>query len=214
MARGSEFDTAIGARLAEIRAKRGYTLAEVAQRAGFGSPETVSKIEANAGYRRGKRAGTPTNARSVTVRDVVALAYALDVSPVALLLPADESEPVTLVPDKVNPVVVSAGFVRFWFTRGPLVGEHDTDEEVAEKSRRYFEEATEWDRRYHEVFRDRAITALQELRGYLTIAITGDHPKVSDVDLADRISRTMKRLATHASAIEQDLREETSDGQD
>jgi transcriptional regulator with XRE-family HTH domain len=92
---------AVAKRVRELREKRGLTAAQLAeQMASVGvawDRGVVAKLET------GRRA-------NVSVAELLALAYVLDVAPVHLLVPLEDEQPYEVMPGRVEP----AGLVRDW----------------------------------------------------------------------------------------------------
>lgn len=83
----------VGVRIREVRRRRGWTAANLAERcAEIGAAEiTASVVNDLETGRRDKRTGR--RRRNVSVDEVLALAYALDVAPVQLVVPLDGRTP-------------------------------------------------------------------------------------------------------------------------
>ncbi len=110
----------VAGRVREIRHKRAMTVAQLADRlADLGMPglteQALYNLEAGRPDRRGHRR------RAVSVDELLALAYALEVSPLDLLVPIDD-EPTISVPGTGRPDW-PRGQVRDWVSaRSPLPG--------------------------------------------------------------------------------------------
>ena len=77
-----------GARIREIRGRRGWTARQLADRcADAGAPELTASVIAN--IETGRRDTEGRRRRDVTIDELMALAYVLEVPPVSLLVPAE-----------------------------------------------------------------------------------------------------------------------------
>jgi transcriptional regulator with XRE-family HTH domain len=109
-------------RLAEVRKARGWTqkyLAErIAERGGVGLRQPLHRV------RLAKLESDPEKARRVTLEEVLAISYALDVSPVYMIAPLEFDGPRLLVTGEVQ--AADPGDARAWF-RGeePLPGQDE-----------------------------------------------------------------------------------------
>ena len=99
------------ARVRKVRAKRGLTVAELAERcAAAGFPELTVQALYNL---EGRRSRTRRAARPVTVDELFALAKALQVAPVHLLVPPDtDDEPYSVTPEVTAPALHVRDWVR------------------------------------------------------------------------------------------------------
>jgi transcriptional regulator with XRE-family HTH domain len=123
----------VAARVREVRGKRKLTVAELAARcAALGAPD----LTAQALYKlEGRRPGK-LRPRPVTVGELLALAAALNVPPVCLLVPPDDSDE----PYAVTATVTASRFaVRAWIRgAGPLLDDDDPRDFYAELPRGEF----------------------------------------------------------------------------
>ena len=124
----------VAARVREVRIKRGLTAAQLAERcAAAGSPQittqAIYKIE-------GQRESSTRPPRRVTVDELLALALALNVAPVHLLVPPDDSD----APYPVTSSFTESRFsVRAWIRGvGPAGPDADPREFGAEVPRGEF----------------------------------------------------------------------------
>lgn len=110
----------VAERVQQVRKKRGWTVKQLAEQcAAIGAPELTAQALYNIG--NGRRDDEGRRRRFVTIDEVAALAFALDVAPVHLMVPpdADDETPYRITPTSV----VSVRDVRAWF-RGyyPVLG--------------------------------------------------------------------------------------------
>jgi transcriptional regulator with XRE-family HTH domain len=101
----------VGDRLREARQLRGLTAEGLAERcAQIGAPEITRSVIAN--IETGRRGPDGRRRREISVDEVLVLAYALQVPPLALVAPRDGSEQLQVTPD----VVVGALEASAWLT--------------------------------------------------------------------------------------------------
>jgi transcriptional regulator with XRE-family HTH domain len=113
----------VAKRVREVRRRRGLTVAQLAQRCTeLGMPglteQAIYNLEAGRADKRGRRR------RAVTVDELVGLAHVLDVAPVHLLLPLDDTASYQVTATLSEPVPIAREWVRGYF---PLAA---TDERI------------------------------------------------------------------------------------
>lgn len=193
MPRAGTIERHIAGRVMEVRRRRGLTQAALGRLAGIDT-SAVSKIEAAADEDR------KTPGRAVTVQNLLALAYALNISPLDLMLPSDDLEKVELAPG----VEWEAHHVRAWFNGdGNLPPEPSTlDAYIAETPLRK--------QRHHRSWRHPAASRLIELQTFVTDAVLGDRwgsghtPQGMAATLRDRGQLLTQYLELLADELERD----------
>ena len=102
----------VAVRIKEVRTRRGLTAAQLAIRcAGVGRPDLTASAISN--IETGRRDNTGRRRRDVTVDELLALAKALQVSPVHLLVPpAADDEPYQVTPEVAAPALHVREWVR------------------------------------------------------------------------------------------------------
>ncbi len=100
----------VGERVKQIRQRRGWTAAQLAERCkAIGAPEITVAVIANIETGRKDKAGR--RRREVTVDELFALAYALQVSPVLLMVPLDGADQLAVTPEVDMDVLTAVGWV-------------------------------------------------------------------------------------------------------
>jgi len=173
----------IGERVREVRLRRGLRQEDLAATLGR-YESTVSKIE--------------SGRRTVASEEVFALAFALNVCPLDLMLPADDAEDVQVAPG----VVHLAGAVRAWAAgRGPLALDVDVDDPAAGRAVEdaYFELRPAAERREYDLQHSPAVVALDALREAVLDVLAGQPVE------ADGLRRAELRVRRHVEALAADL---------
>jgi hypothetical protein len=168
-------------------------------------PDAIAKLEAS------RLKDRPAHSRAVSVRDLLALSWALNVSPLDILLPTEELAIVEVASAKSGPArTYESIWVRDWIAGlGPLDGADDESDD--NRIEEYFQFAPEHIRRRHQSWRHPAVHALQVLETYVREAVAnggGDEPEA----LAEAIRRALRSVSRHAGTLAADIEDATPTG--
>ena len=188
----------VASRVREVRHRRGLTQAALGRLAGIDA-SAISKIEAAADEER------ETPRRGVSVEDLLALAYALNVSPLDLMLPNDDLEKVALAPG----AEWEAHLVRSWVT-GDL--NLPPDPETLEA---YIAETPPSKQRHHRSWRHPAASRLIELQVFVRDAVLGDrlNQGMTPQDLAATLRDRAQLLTQYLELLADELERQETEGQ-